>query len=125
MDNELKHYGRLGMKWGQNIFGKKEKRSRSSFNTKNNGRVMLDRHGRLLLVNDKTTDHKTQGVTRLQNYKAKRSAYKEADEYMRIFKKNAKVNDVLNLIGNKYIDEINNYKYSKHGKEWFDKNYAD
>ena len=89
MDNELKHYGRLGMKWGRHIFGKKEKRSRSSFNTKNNGRVMLDRHGKLLLVNDKTTDHKTQGVTRLQNYKAKRSAYKEADEYMRIVK-NAK-----------------------------------
>lgn len=123
MDNELKHYGRLGMKWGRHIFGKKEKRSRSSFNTKNNGRVMLDRKGRLLIVNGETTDHKTQGVTRLQNYKAKRSAYKEADEYMRIFK-NVKVNDILNLMGNKYIDEINNYKYSKRGKVWFDKNYT-
>lgn len=123
MDNELKHYGRLGMKWGQNIFGKKEKRSRSSFNTKNNGRVMLDRKGRLLLVNDETTDHKTQGVTRLQNYKAKRSAYKEADEYMQTFK-NVKVNDVLNLMGNKYIDEINNYKYSKRGREWLGKKHT-
>lgn len=123
MDNELKHYGRLGMRWGQNIFGKKEKRSRSSFNTKNNGRVMLDRNGKLLLVNDKTTDHKTQGVTILQNYKAKLSAYKEADEYMRTFK-NVKVNDVLNLMGNKYVDEISNYKYSKRGKEWLDKNYT-
>ena len=123
MNNELKHYGRLGMKWGRHIFGKKEKRSRSSFNTKNNGRVMLDRRGKLLLVNDKTTDHKTQGVTRLQNYKAKRSAYKEADEYLRTFK-NAKVNDVLNLMGNKYVDEINNYKYSKRSKEWLRKKYT-
>lgn len=123
MDNELKHYGRLGMKWGQNIFGKKEKRSRSSFNTKNNGRVMLDRNGKILIVNDKRTDHKTQGVTISQNYKAKLSAYKEADEYMRTFQ-NVKLNDVLNLIGNKYVDEINNYKCSKRGKEWLDKNYT-
>ena len=123
MDNELKHYGRLGQRWGQHIFGKKEKRSRSSFNTKNNGRVMLDRNGKFILANGKRTDHKTQGVTMLQNYKAKRSAYKEADEYMRTFK-NVKQNDVLNLMANKYVDEINNYKYSKRGKEWLDKNYT-
>ncbi len=29
-NNELYHYGRLGMKWGQNIFGKKHSSSRSN-----------------------------------------------------------------------------------------------
>ena len=42
---------------------------------------------------------------------------------MRTFK-NVKVNDVLNLMGNKYVGEISNYKYSKRGKEWLDKNYT-
>ena len=107
-NNELCHYGRKGMRWGQHIFGEKEKRSRSSFNTKNNGPVYLDKRGKLMLVNGKSADHKTQGVTALQNYKAKNAAYKEAYEFMKTFK-NVKANDVISLIGNKYTDEINKY----------------
>lgn len=107
-NNELYHYGRKGMKWGQHIFGEKEKRSRSSFNTKNNGPVYLDKQGRFISVNGKSTDHKTQGVTALQNYKAKNAAYKEAREFMNTFK-NVKANDVISLMGNKYTDEINKY----------------
>lgn len=96
-NDELMHYGVLGMKWG-----KRKARDKSSFNT-NYRHTMTDKAGRIITTSE-------QGVTKHQQNKAKRASFREANAYKKAYGNKTRSKNELSVMGNKYDSEISKYK---------------